>query len=576
MIPTRRPGQSSSSSSDLLSSTLESSASIGDKEIVVSGLLPRFSQTRFWIVIAPWTVNAELRIHEYVSGTTTLSWSSGTALEANHAAGTPVIFVEDNTINVDWFGAASGWGVAASQNTTGINRAFSQISKQGNGYPMIVKFGQGPYHVNGELIVPVGGTEIQDGWVVHTADLGSGKYGLKLNGDGCKVRNFSIECDNFSVSAPSPNALMDGILVPQRTILENVHVTKFNRGFRTQFPDHTRWYGCQGDDNLYTYYWGNDGGITGGDIYMGKCDSRSARRAAHGVQDGNGPQGFMAEGCSWTSSPYVWDFEGEGDAGGSLNTCHAEFIATAYAYWSADTGGRGGGNWSFKELSPYNLVQNLVNASGHQVYMVANDMQVSHNWKIMTCTGAGSTCEFRWNTFTCLNDLPAAFCDGGFTNEEGALNTRIILQSVNDYNYYGRGLSGEGTLAYVDSGSAVYTGDLVETYYRTSPSNQLQIRQYTTSGAAPAGVVFQNSTSNGNICAPVQTSGLARINIDGTGTVAAGKYVKPDASHAGCVVEATSFSDGPIVGFASAPYDTSSTANFGTRKDRSVLVKLMV
>lgn len=68
--------------------------------------------------------------------------------------------------------------------------------------------------------------------------------------------------------------------------------------------------------------------------------------------------------------------------------------------------------------------------------------------------------------------------------------------------------------------------------------------------------------------------GFLRINVAVGNSIAAGKYVKPDLSNPGCVVQASDFTDGPIVGAAPYGNETGSISAYKTRSDNSVLVDM--
>lgn len=67
----------------------------------------------------------------------------------------------------------------------------------------------------------------------------------------------------------------------------------------------------------------------------------------------------------------------------------------------------------------------------------------------------------------------------------------------------------------------------------------------------PVGVALHAVTPASNAALGIQRGNLATVNS--TGTINRGDYVKPDPSNAGKVVASTGWSDGPIVGTATAP-----------------------
>ncbi len=127
---------------------------------------------------------------------------------------------------------------------------------------------------------------------------------------------------------------------------------------------------------------------------------------------------------------------------------------------------------------------------------------------------------------------------------------------------------GDGPLVYTTG--TITRGDLVESVIVSSVR---RVQQYQTAGKPPMGVAYWAAVGSSTL---ILQNGFARINVNSGNTIAAGKYVKPDASNVGCVVEATSFSDGPIVGYTEIGSETSSISRYGTSSDRSALVRMMI
>ncbi len=136
---------------------------------------------------------------------------------------------------------------------------------------------------------------------------------------------------------------------------------------------------------------------------------------------------------------------------------------------------------------------------------------------------------------------------------------------------------GEGCVVWTNG--TVTRGDLLEPVLVSGQYRRFQ--QYQTAGKPPSGVAYYDATTDASwpgsrpsMAGTIIQNGIARINVNSGNTIAAMKYVKPDASHAGCVVEASSFSDGPIVGYTEIGHEDTSDSRYGTNSTRSVLVRL--
>lgn len=248
------------------------------------------------------------------------------------------------------------------------------------------------------------------------------------------------------------------------------------------------------------------------------------------------------------------------------------------------------------------------------------------------CTGGGNDFE--------MAGIYYPFLSGFSENVSNTWASRITIPCYVGSNHTSPNVSQlAGFFAGLASGGTINAGDLCESF-RTSVFNPgvRYVRQYQTSGAPPIGFSFFGSVGTNPLPATaIFNQGFGRINVFTTtatgvnainsatlnvgstasfgttgsflmqgGTVVTytgktsttftgcsnhsattggeliyliippGVYLKPDLATPGCVIAASSFADGPIVGWTEFGTEYGSISSYGMFSDGSVHTKLMV
>ncbi len=607
MTATRRPPSTSGSGTGSpWSTTLATTGTAGDGTVTLTDALPQHTIAsglyNCYIVIGAWTPTAEARLCNADATGKILTLGGPLVLANTHPAGSKVLVV-DEYVHVDWWAPQKAFGSSPSANVTAFNNCFAQLTKASAGFNYVfkVKAGPGRYPINDEIVLPQYGLASLEGpfALVCTTDFGSGKHAIKnaFSSQFPVLKDFTVESSNESMTMASflsggsnPPVAMHGVQVQTRNRLENVRVYGFNRGFNLSNFDHGTMRDCKATNCFYGYYFG--AGVAYGDMSFTKCDAEGGYRALFGVSPGCSIEGSSFRDASWTNSPWTFFFEGDGRGsanGGGMadilfSNCNREFHGNGYAYiapgagrvtiWMhvvppdiGPSGGGGGGTWLDTN---YPVTAAIYNDSATIMFVQHSEWHLAYpgNATYVFDNGTSASTQFD-GPCKFIGPGPAGIVKTALDDSNGTMQVRLVVaEGVNYAPAGGRMEVGEGPVVYVTG--TVTRGDLVESVI---VSTVRRVQRYQTSAAAPMGVAYWDASGNSTT---ILTSGIARINVNAANTVAAGKYVKPDTSNAGCVVEATSFSDGPIVGFTEVGHETSSTSHYGTSSDRSVLVRLKI
>lgn len=606
------------------STTLATGTSAGATTFTLTTPLPAgkfvggVASNYVFVVVDAWNTTqiTELaRASVNAAGTTLTIGSPGFAYA--HTAGCSIVLVEDAQPHPEWWGAVASPGANATTNTTAFRVMFGQMGSSGIGNPanesaFHVNCRGGTYNVNSELQTFSGLASLGDVIFSTSVDYGSGKCMLRATMDGLAANRSNAYLYNVvcycSVATPSmatfiaggsvPWVQMDGIVLRERMVVERCVVSGVRRCYSYGYCDHGVMRDCTASRCYDGMYFA--GSTNGGDDLFVRFDVDGSYRSAVAWGDGaNQPQGAKFQQCSWFGMPWAMFFEGASDAiAFNLDNVSTEALGNGLVYCAT-------GNVS---IDGWRVLGNDFNNNG--LPFGSSGIGLGVGWYDSNYgSGAGfyngsgvNACffsDFEGNLPTSTagtGHWPPFFGIWRLTDNKFTVHPTGFSSGLSTLIAYGLGLTGgyfedhtnrftltsgvasgtnlqeKGTCDMIAPSGTVNRGDLVE---RIDSGGAPFARQYQTAGAAPHGASLMPSSVGKMLVMGVE-GGYARLNIGTATGIALGAYLKPDASHNGCVVAASSFSDGPIVGRAAQASVTGSVAKFATSNDNTVLAKLMV
>lgn len=551
---------------DPWASKLASSTSIGATTVSLQDALPAMLVTsgilNIYVIIDAWSLNAELANASVdATGKVLTLGRSGQALQHAHASGAPVILLQNGNLNIftDWFGVVPNNTGKAANNITAINNCLTQLQYLG-GVGASVYGGQGVTYINAQI--GTGGTYVglnafNNCYLVCTADFGSGKYCLDLGDNSAEMTGVAcisavpgMTMAQYLAGGRNPPVAMDGIHLHQKQVVFNLTVKGFRHNFTLDF-DHGTAYNCNSLNGETSYYW--PGGEDAGDQRFYQCDSNNAFRSHNGYGEGaNAPQGSRFIGYSWFGSPWDHYFEG-GGSGASIQTGilfqgNVEFSGNGTIFIAAGAGQVNISGWTGLELHPgnssgqwydstYSTDSAVVNASGTSVLFSSNQGDITAPYGF-NCINSGSLIQLSGDNQLQLTSTVVGLVKLGF-DPSGTVTATPSSQVISK--------SGLANGIIIIQTAANNADDLMETVIVSGYSS---VQPYQTSGKPPVGVNPLALTGTTGGAVTLLNAGVVAVNVHTGNSVAAASYVKPDLTNPGAVVQASSFSDGPIVGYS--------------------------
>lgn len=582
------------------STTLATSLAVNATTMAITTPLPiagliTTAPDEFVVVIDAFTPNAEVRpVRKGVDDLHLQIDTSVGNLLTTHAAGAVIIFVQE-ALYAQWFGLRSN-GLTATD-VTGQGAALNRMCSQGRqyGWPLL-NLGEGGYSMDASTVV-IGYSCTFDFAGGHLAwlaanDVGAGNLGLDaITGTG------TVTIKDPLMTGPAANAAtgnlgvdpacMDGLGVTNFSVISGVRgvITNFRNGLVESGFNHAT---IDGFLNIQHCYYGKyrvqGGGNSGGDNSVRRLVSSQHRMACVAV----GPnQEIAAEDyydCHFYGAPVGILFE-SGSHGGApgLYRCSFESLGNA-AIMTLGNAACGAGSYLGTTCTGWNNavfgIPSLpfgvfCNNSGGDVQLgLSGDFTA---WALDPSQITTGISLFNGPSRWILS--PGKFDLGGLIatswNQPIMTSAGPMVALLDREFTYTAGATefawGDGCFGITTTPNSVKRGDLLEYVYATN-----QNREYQTSGAPPFGVALEpdpgigSGSTDGAFC--IARRGVCMINVLSTNSIAAGSWLKPDASNNGMVVAASSFSDGPIVGYALAA--ASPRSRFGSSK--VVQAQLMV
>jgi hypothetical protein len=399
-----------------------------------------------------------------------------------------------------------------------------------------------------------------------SSDLGAGKYALKPLADhynGTVIRDMTFTgplVGTVQVGVRSVN--MHGILQIGRMILENVDCGGFNAGL-VAASNHTTTRLSNFEANYYGLYRILGNGTNGDNVYD-CCDFGANAMASLAVAGDVAIDGDEFRRCHMGFTPY--GIYGETKIGGNLNMLQGSRFYTSVfeqvgnSCIKSQDRARAVNGVNFHEVAnvAFQVGSHLAgepNTAVIDVLAIYNcqEMQFASSQGAAPGTAgyseavirtAGSSKDFnrvqivRSNLYL-QTTVPYLICTGGDT--AGLPVSGCGSTFIEDPTSDGSSVSG---VFYRSVSVACTAGDLL------MDNGAGLARPYDSTVATiphwPVGFCFVTRALNDIV--EVVTSG--QMTVSSTGTIAAGKLVKPDSANVGKVVAATGWADGPIVGMA--------------------------
>lgn len=453
--------------------------------------------------------------------------------------------------------------------TAAVNYAIRAASEGGPGGFGGVFHPGGTVRCLGEVYMPPQGSGItmlgvgQRGSVFYwPRDLGPEKFGFQQYGAGAGIGGFTLKGLGLLGPGSTTRNLgvrpcnMSGVLLSGGVRVLDCTIIGFNSGLHIM-GDHVAIRDTTCSNNYYGAYWGPAAGVarlnmSRGDVEVTNCDFTNNNMASVGLAANNRLEFAHLYRNHFGFAPFC--FYKEANATTEI-TLGCTFIGCSFEFF---------GNAAFYDESYLSKIAATIflncGTSGYPMdayKLGSKPARATFDVQTITDTewrnpGTGALYTFGTEALARCDGMSNTFFQGmaaGFLYS-GALSKPVFkLQGITgepnarfEIEGYQHPVDNGCSGRLYRAGATCTIGQLLSEYF-VGPV--LKVHPFAFDDTIPAGVMGQYSCAN-NDAAPVIDSGVSRVKVHASNSVAAMKWVKPDLSHAGCVVEASGPSDNAI------------------------------